>query len=221
MGFPSPVNVIKNPQDLVNTFIPDAVLIGDLEVDVLRLEVKNLNWEVTDRGVEAGFDMSTARVKRPVSVRMEGTLTDTPLDPIAIGTSLLSGGGFSFVTADDKKEQFELIADSNELIVITTRLDVYPNMTITSLRAEQTKDNSGAYPFVMEARNLKIYSSSITDIDPSQIPKDLREKEEEKHKKGAGKKKKKDNKGQKTPEEATSKDEDPLRLLARGLGFGV
>lgn len=221
MGFPSPVNAIKNPADLLNTFIPSAVLIGDLEVDVLLLEVKELSWEITDRKVEAGFDMSTARIKRPVSLRMEGTLTDTPLDPLAIGTSLLSGAGFSFVTADDKKEQFELIADSNELLVITTRLDVYIDMSITNLRVEQTKDNSGAYPFVLETRNFKIFSSSVTDIDPSQIPKNLREKEEEKHKKGSGKKKPTDNQGQKVAEDATKKDEDPLRTLARGLGFDV
>jgi hypothetical protein len=221
MGFPNVQDVIRNPSELRKFFIPDPVLIGEVEVDVLSIERKGLSWEVTERGVESGFDMATARRKRPVELRIEGWLTDTPLEPGAIGTSLLSGEGFSFKNWEDKKEELEAVADSDELIDIATRLDVYPDMSITNLVVEQTKDSSGGYPFVLEARNLKIFNSAITSIDPSQIPKKLRDKEQSRHKKGSGKAKKEDNKGLKATEEATSKDEDPLRLLARGLGFGV
>jgi hypothetical protein len=221
MSFPDVVNVIRNPSELRKFFVPDPVLIGDVEVDVLSVERKELTWEVTERSVESGFDMATARKKRPVSLRIEGWLTDSPLSPSAIGTSLIAGEGFSFKTWKDKKDELETAADDDELKDITTRLDVYVNMSITLLAVEHTKDSSGGYPFVLEARNLNIYQSQITSIDPSQIPKNLRDKELEKHKKGSGKKKPTENKGQKVTEKATSKDEDPLRLLARGLGFGV
>lgn len=221
MGFPSVTEVIRNPSELRKFFVPDPVLIGDVEVDVLSIERKELSWEVTERAVESGFDMATARKKRPVALRIEGWLTDTPLDPAAIGTSLISGQGFSFKTAEDKKDDLEAVADSDELIDILTRFDVYVNMSIISLVAEQDKDSSGGYPFTLEARNLNIYQSSITSIDPSQIPKKLKDKEQSRHKKGAGKNQKKNDKGQKVAENATKKDEDPLRTLARGLGFSV
>ncbi len=221
MGIPTIVNAIKNPDELLKLFIPDPVLIADVEVDVLTLEVKELRYEVTKRKVESGFSMATARKKIPVAVRIEGWLTDAPLDPLSIGTSLISGQGFSFKTWKDKKDRLEEIADSDELIDISARLDIYPDVSITFLRVEQNKDNSGGYPFVLEAENLRIFSSAITDVDPSQIPKNLRDKEQEKHKKAAGKKKPPTNEGQKATETATKKDQDPLRTLAQGLGFGV
>lgn len=221
MGIPQIINAVKNPDELLSLFLPDPVLIGDVEVDVLNLEVKELRYEVTKRKVESGFSMATARRKIPVAIRIEGWLTDAPLDPVSIGTSLISGQGFSFVTWKDKKDRLEEVADSDELIDISARLDVYTDVSITFLRVEQNKDTSGGYPFVLEAENLRIFSSAITDVDPSQIPKNLRDKEQEKHKKAAGKKKPPSNEGQKASEEATKKDQDPLRSLAQGLGFDV
>ncbi len=221
MGIPQIINAVKNPDELLSLFLPDPVLIGDVEVDVLSLEVKELRYEITKRKVESGFSMATARRKIPVTIRIEGWLTDAPLDPVSIGTSLISGQGFSFVTWKDKKDRLEEVADSDELIDISARLDVYTDVSITSLRVEQTKDTSGGYPFVLEAENLQIFSSAITDVDPSQIPKKLRDKEQDKHKKAAGKKKPPTNEGQKAAEEATKKDQDPLRTLAQGLGFDV
>lgn len=221
MGIPTVINAIKNPDELLNLFLPDPVLIGDVEVDVLKIEVKTLQYDITKRKIEKGFNMATARKKIPVAIRIEGWLTDSPLDPISIGTSLVSGQGFSFKTWRDKKDELEELVDSDELIIISGRLDVYNNMSVTSLKVEQDKDTSGGYPFVLEAEEIRIFSSAIAEIDPSQIPKNLREKEQSKHKKGSGKKKKPTNGGQKAAKDATKKDEDPLRTLARGLGFGV
>lgn len=221
MGLPSVINAVKNPDELLSLFLPDPVLIGDVEVDVLSLEVKNLNYEVTKRKVESGLQMATARRKIPVFIRIEGWLTDAPLDPIAIGTSLIAGQGFSFKTWKDKKDELEELVDSDELIDISGRLDVYSDMSPTSLVVEQTPDSSGGYKFVLEAENLQIFSSAIATIDPSQIPKNLRDKEQSKHKKGQGKKKPPSNEGQKMAKDATKKDQDPLRTLAQGLGFDV
>ncbi len=221
MGVPQVVNAIQNPAELKKLLVPDPVFIGGIEVDVLTIEEKTLEYSITEYPVESGLDISDVRYKRPVMLRMEGWLTDTSLTPGAIGTSLLGGAGFSFTTWQDKKTALEELFDSNEIFEISTRLDVYPSMMGTFLKVSHNKDTSGGYPFVLEAKEVRIVQSEITSIDPSQVPKELQDKELDKHKKGSKKAQKTNNQGKKATEAATEKDVDPLRSLAQGLGFNV
>lgn len=221
MGIPQIANAIQNPGELKKLLVPDAVFIGGIEVDVLSIEEKSQEWEVTQRPVEAGLDISDVRYKLPTRLRIEGWLTDTSLSPESIGTSLLGGGGFSFETWQDKKKALEELADSNEVIEISTRLDVYASVVITFLQVSHDKDTANGYPFVMEARPIRIVSSDIVDVDPSQVPKALQDKETKAQKNNRGKKGPKKNGGKKLTENAADKDVDPLRSLAQGLGFNV
>ena len=77
------------------------------------------------------------------------------------------------------------------------------------------------YPFVLEAEEIRTVSSSIVSVDPSQIPKAIRDQETEGQKAARGKKTQASKVGKKATPPAAEKDVDPLRSLAQQLGFGV
>lgn len=227
MGF---AQTLSNPNELLKSLLPDPVTIGSgelsLEIDVLRIDEKVNQWETTKYPVEKGLDITDVRYKLPDFVRLEGTLTDTQLDPRSIGTTLLAtGGGFEFKTWQDKKKLLEEIANSNEIIEITTRMHYYPSMQINLLRASQDKDTSGAYVFVLEAEEIRTVTSTSVNVDPSLLPKEIQDEETGTNTDGQKAARKKSSKptdsGKKTPKAATKKDIDPLRSLAQSLGFNV
>lgn len=214
MGF---AQTLQNPNELWKSIIPQATFIGSgnsaIEIDVLRIDERVNRWEITRYPVEKGLDISDVRYKLPDFVRIEGTLTDTQLDPRSIGTTLLATGRFGFSTWQDKKKALEELANSNGIIEITTRMHFYPKMQIRFLRAIHDKDTSGCYPFVLEAEEIRVVSSTSVEVDPALLPKEQQDQETEEQKTTRRKKKKPKNKGKKPPKETTKEDRDPARLL--------
>lgn len=223
MGIPQ---IVQNPSEALALQIPAKVFIGGIEVDVTKLEKKTLRYTTTKRPVEAGLDITDNRYKEPILLRLEGTMTDTPigLDAIAattISATLLGGPGFELVTWRDKKDALEALADSNEIIDIVGRLDSYESMNLNMVDVAETPNSAGSYPFVIEAETIRQVSSEVVSVDPSQIPKSLRDQETTDQKDARGKASKGAKKGAKQTKDAADKDVDPLRSLAQGLGFGV
>lgn len=222
MGF---AQTLSNPNELLKGLIPDPVFIGSglsaVEVDVLRIDERVNKWETTKYPVEKGLDITDVRYKLPDFVRLEGTLTDSQLDPRSIATTLLATGTFGFATWQDKKKALEEVANSNEIIEITTRMHFYPRMQIKLLRALHDKDTAGCYPFVLEAEEIRTVASSSVAVDPSQLPKELQDAETAGQKDARGKAGKATNSGKKATKKATEKDIDPLRKLAKYVGFDV
>lgn len=216
MGFPS---IVLNPSELLSSFLPSAVFVGDVEIDVLSIEEKLLEWETTSRPVDQGLDVADTRKKRPNFVRITGWLTDTALTPESLGTSFLAGQGVEFLTADEKKSSLESVANSNEVIQITTRKNVLETMQIRSLK--ETVTVASAYSFVLEARQIRQVSSDTSLVDPSLVPKALQDVQTGGQKAAEAKGKPPSNGGSKIPKDAAPKDVDPLRTLAQSLGFNV
>jgi hypothetical protein len=227
MGF---AQVLNDPNELKKGLLPDQVFIGSgkaaILVDVLRIDERINKWETTKYPVEKGLDITDVRYKLPEFVRLEGTLTDTQLDPRSIATtSLATDDPFSFQVWQDKKAALEELANSNEIIEITTRMHFYPKMQISLLRAMHDKDNAGCYPFVLEAEEIRTVSSTSVAVDPSQLPKEIQDEETgtstSGQKAARGKAGKATTSGKTAAKAATQKDVDPLRSIARLAGFDV
>lgn len=223
MGLPQ---VIQDPIGaIVGSLVPEPVFIGGVEVDVTKLEKKSLRYTTTKHPVEAGLDISDNRYKEPVLLRLEGQMTDTPINLDAVLataiTASLGGPGFQLLTWRDKKDALEAVADSDEIIDIVGRLDVYLDMTLKLVDVSETPNTAGHYPFVIEAETIRQVSSEIVSVDPSQIPKALRDQETSGQKAARGKTSKAAKKGAKQTKPAVDKDVDPLRSLAQGLGLDV
>jgi hypothetical protein len=226
MGF---AQVLNNPNELIKGALPDSVFIGSgevrIEVDVLRIDERVNTWEITRYPVENGLDIADVRYKQPDFVRLEGTLTDTQLDPRSLATTYIATEAIGFQTWQDKKKQLEDLASSNEIIEITTRKDFYPSMQITLLRVAHDKDTSGCYPFVLEAEEVRVVSSTSVAVDPALLPKEIQDEETGTkttgQKAARGKAGKATKSGKKAAKAATEKDVDPLRKLAQLAGFNV
>jgi hypothetical protein len=221
MAIPSLVNVIADPSEAKDNAIPVLGLIGDLQVDVLSSEELMLESVITERPVEAGFDVTDARVKKPVMLRMEGILTDTQLTPQAIAGGFIAGEGFNLQTWRQKKDMLLEFYDLDELISITLPLHFYPSVQIKSLKIEQRAGRTNAAFFILEAKTLRIVSSEITSVDSSQIPKEIKDKESASNKEGSKKSGKKKDGGNKSGEAVSAEKEQSWALqFANTLGLG-
>jgi len=181
MAFPSLPNLIKNPKEI--NPIPKLGLIGDIRIDVLKAEDVTVDYDFSDRPVESGFDITDARIKKPTVIRVEGILSDTQLTPTALAGRFIDGQGFELETWQEKKDLLLQTADQEDVISFTLPLGYYPSMLIKSIRIEQRDDRTSAAFFILEAREVRRVSSEVTSVDPSQVPKELKDKETDSQKK--------------------------------------
>jgi hypothetical protein len=205
--------VILNPSQVISDIIPQSTFIGDVEIDVLSIEEKVLEWERTLRPIAEGMNRTDARKRQPNFIRIDGWLTDVEFSPIGAASSILSGAGFQLTTWEDKKRRLEGYAASNEPIQITTRRNVLQNMQIDLLAETADKDSGGAYHFRLEASEFKTVSTGVATVDPSQIPKELADTETAEQGAAAAATKPPKNKGKVAPVEAKDADLDPLRVF--------
>jgi hypothetical protein len=216
MGIAQNVSTIKDPGSVTDFLFGAPVLIGELQVDVLRIETATYDYDVTERPVELGLDVTDARIAKPIRVVLEGILADTDFSLKALAANLaglLTGGGFNLDTWQDKKDALITLAGSNEMLDIVTPLNIYPNMMMLSLRIDQNKDTSQACFFRAEFKEVRQVSLLTTLIDASQVPKKLQKKQTASNKKAAGQKKKKTEQGKKPTKDASPKNQSILKGL--------
>jgi len=162
--------IIRNVQELRDFFGINPVLIGDLPIDVLRSETPVYDYNLTEHPVESGFDVTDARVARPIGVTLECILTDTDLSASAVGFAALNNT-LGFDSWKDKRDRLKEIMESSEVVDVVTPLDKYESMTITSLRMDQTPNTAMALFFRVDLREIRFVSSLITGVDEAAVPK--------------------------------------------------
>jgi hypothetical protein len=209
MGIAQIASTIKDPGSVSDLLFGTPVLIGELQVDVLRLETATYDYDITERPVETGLDITDARIAKPVTLVMEGILADTDFSISSVAANVagaIQGGGFNLDTWQDKKDALLTLAESNEVIDITTPLNIYFNFMILSVRIDQDKDTSQACFFRAEFKEVRQVSLLSTFVDESQIPKKLQKKKTATNTKAQGKASKKGQQGKKATKAAPEKD---------------
>jgi len=216
MGFAQAINLIKDPVALARFFGFVPVIVGDIIVDVLVSETPVYDYDITEHPVEAGLDVTDNRVERPASLILECILTDIALSPQAIAGAVASGvlaGGFPPLSWQDKYSALLDLADKNDIVDVFTPLNVYSSMMITSVRPNQTKDTANALFFTIELREIRTVASEINVVDPSQIPKKIKEQEKPENTEAAKKTAPKSKKGPQGKTETTEKNSSTLNDL--------
>jgi hypothetical protein len=200
--------VIRNVDELRAYFGLNAVLIGDLPIDVLRSETPVYDYDLTEHPVESGFDITDARIERPIGVTLECILTDTDLSARAVGTAALNDT-LGYDSWKDKRDRLYEIRDSSEVLDVVTPLDRYESMTITSLRVDQTPGTASALFFRVDLREVRFVSSIITGVDDAAVPKKKKAKKPD------------NNADKKTKEEVNkgTKQTKQKSLLLQGIEF--
>lgn len=181
--------LITSVDELKSFFGLVPILIGELPVDILHSETPVYEYELSDHPAESGTDMTDNRRAKPIGVTLDITLTDTSLSPSSVGTALISGT-FSLQTWMDKKDKLYDIMRNDEVVDVVTDLDTYNSQVITLLTPSRTPQNSKSFRCTIAFKQIRIVSSSVSIIDPSSIPKALKEKETTSQKETAKKKNK-------------------------------
>jgi hypothetical protein len=182
MGIPSPAGIVSNPSSLMDIFRSTPILIGDIVVDVLVSESPVYDFDITARPVEAGLDITDARIAKPVALALECIITDDIIE-LSLSSALSLLGGIQ--TWKDKKNKLFELKDSNQLIDVITPLDTYDDMSIASIQIDQNKSNSTALFFRISFKNIKLVKTAFGLVDDSAIPEAKKKKKKTKHKKGA------------------------------------
>ena len=100
MSAPSVANIITDPTSLKDLFRSTPILIGDVKIDVLISETPVYDFEVTGRPVEAGLDVTDARIAKPIALTLECIITDDIFElSVSSALSMLDG----IQTWQDKK----------------------------------------------------------------------------------------------------------------------
>lgn len=193
MGTPSAANLITDREELKTYFGSTPNLIGDVPVDVLRNEAAQYTFLTTDHPVEDGASMTDARIKQPDAVRLSCIISND-LSDVSIGSITQVVRGRTQTWREKLARLFE-IRDNNELIEVTTPLQVYTNLTITNLNIEQTPETSQALFFTVELKKLRLVSAQLEQVSASSIPKRKKKKKTDDNDKTDDKTKKKQQRG--------------------------
>ncbi|NIV93791.1 hypothetical protein GWN42_13580 [candidate division KSB1 bacterium] len=222
MGFAQLGNLLVDPVALARFFGFVPVIVGDIIVDVLVSETPVYDYDVTEHPVEAGLDVTDNRVARPATLILDCILTDIALSPQAIAGAVAAGvlaGGFPPLTWQAKYDALLGLAAKNDIVDVFTPLNTYSSMMITSVRPNQNKDTSQALFFNIEMREIRTVASEINIVDPSQIPKKIKEQEKPENTEAGKKTAPKKKKGPQGTEETGEKNSSTLNDLF-GSVFG-
>lgn len=213
MGFAQLANIIANPRELAKFFGFAPIIVGDIIIDVLRSETPVFEYEITERPVEAGLDITDNRLKRPTGLNLDFVLTDTVLDPASITAAVSAGvltGGLPPLTASAKYAAFKELAEKNQIIDVYTPLDSYTNMMIKTLRFSQDKDTASAAFGSVELREVRIVASEINILDSAQLPAKIKQQETQANKDMGKKTSTQAQKGKQGTSATSSKDSSTL-----------
>lgn len=157
-----------------NLFIRVKRSLGGIQLDSVIEESHDNTVQLTQNPVEDGVDISDHAIVRPKKVRLKAIVTDSPLGAAAFTqiidsiTSLFGSSTESNITRSQQAYKLlVLLMENREPIVVTTRLVVYDNMVITSIKVTQDKDTSRAVFLDIGLEQVIITESQIIAV-PSQ-----------------------------------------------------
>jgi hypothetical protein len=150
-----------------------------IQLDVTSVELHTAAAEVTDHPIEVGADISDHYRQKPREVRVEGLVTDTPIDgsleQAAIRASPLAGAALALGTsvmnalkgADVVRSTFDLLQrmrDTGTLLQVWTPYRVYQNMVMVLLEVVRDKAGGEALHFTATFREVFFVASSLATI---------------------------------------------------------
>ena len=188
---------ITNLDELKARFGPNIALINDLPIDVVISALPIYEYEVTRAPVEEGSDITDSRKRKPVGLTLECIFTDPDFSASAAGMNLLAGT-FSLDKWRDKKSKLDGLMASEEVLTVVTEYETYESMVLTRVAPDRQVSTVNALFVTLQFIDIRIVSSAVTDVDPSQIPKRKKKKKKKKHTEKEKDSKSKDVKGKKS-----------------------
>ncbi|HEY1814902.1 MAG TPA: hypothetical protein VGG74_21290 [Kofleriaceae bacterium] len=127
-----------------------SIVIGAYTIDASIREVHTYESEVTQFPVEQGSPIADNVRPKPITVQLEGVVSDTPLPPIAQGRDVVGSGQGD---GDDSPPSVGALAallairDAREPVTISTALKSYDNMALQNLEIPRDTTTGEALRF--------------------------------------------------------------------------
>lgn len=182
------------------TFTEGATLEG-IVFDATLKESHSHTADVTDNPVERGSNITDNVRTRPVSLSIEGFISDYPLRSNVV--QQFAGGAFTQRPSEDLRRSQQVLdkliklKDAGVLIIVTTGIRVYQDMVVTSVNVNRDKSTAHGLMLDVSMRDIRL-------VDTQTVQLKVREKKAEPKKKD----------GPKTKKEASAQTTDQVRNSA-------
>lgn len=178
---------MASPLALLPNLHPSAI--GGIEFDAAMIESHSYTASVTQYPVETGATISDHTSLDPISIRIEGVFSDTPIPSqllLKAAKNWQSGGTPTFVLGG-AATQWGLLVDLWEArapLTVVTELEEYENMVITALSTARTAE-AGKSLFVLCDMQQVVIVDSDTTLVPATSPLARKKKGKKPEKKSA------------------------------------
>lgn len=151
---------------------PNPAEIGALILDASVRERHSASATATRHPIESdgeGLDEITDHIQRdPISLQIEGVVSNTPAESLSAIVDLFSGGGF-----DRVKQAHDLLWEdvlTGKLVKIVTTLKVYENMVLEKVDIVRDAKKGHALFFSAVATEIEIASLVEFEVETQQRP---------------------------------------------------
>lgn len=122
-------------------------MIGSYTIDASIREVHTFESDVTEFPVEQGSPIADNIRPKPITVQIEGIVSNTPLPPISAGRSIVTDETDDSLPSVSALAALLAIRDAREPVTISTAVKSYDNMVLQSLEVPRDGTTGDALRF--------------------------------------------------------------------------
>lgn len=143
-----------------------SAIVAGYELDVAVNEDHSFESEVTEHPVEIGADIADHVRARPITVTLEGIVSDTPIGALAERRqqfTLVNGEAFA-LPSEEALAFLLALRDAREPVTIQTSLRSYESMMLQSLQVPRSASNGEALRFTATFVQVVIVTNQRTVV---------------------------------------------------------
>ncbi len=143
-----------------------SVIIGGYEIDVAETLEPSFDNEVTEHPVEEGSEIVDHVRARPISLQVDGLISDTPIGALAARRqqfTLINGESFAF-PSDEAFAFLTKVHEDREPITVETMRRTYTSMVLETLVFPEDARTGGALKFRASFRQVRLVTNARTTI---------------------------------------------------------
>ncbi len=119
---------------------------------------------VTQHPVETGSTISDHTVLNPMTLRIEGIFSETPMPSQLLKKSASTPSADLIESAKDQWNQLEAILEKREPVDVKTHLKEYETFVITAINNRQTAESGDSIFVFIDLVKVNIVDSETTDV---------------------------------------------------------
>lgn len=141
------------------------IMIGTYIIDAALTEEHNFDSDVTEYPVEQAGDGTDNIRPKPITVTIEGIVSDTPIGKMVdIRVNQGDNGQLDFTPSADALAALTAIRDARLPVPIVTSLKAYDNMAMTSLKIPRDAATGAALRFTADFQQIIFVTNNRTTV---------------------------------------------------------